>query len=264
MCDSSWRTVMAATCGSVIVAPTSVGEALADRLVEPELAGLDELQHDDRRDHLADAGDPEAVARLDRLGGRRRGRSSSWTSMRAVEVDGGDGRRRAARSAAARGSRGRRCARSRRRRRRRRRRRSRRCRSGATRWPRRTPPIARARSSCCGAAVVAGRVGIGRRLRGDRTLGTADAVVGRRLVRAVRLLRRGIRRRHGRQRLERGRDARGAVLGRAGGERHHRQREHAAAPPAPSHATMMPGRSRRIRSSWRISPSLTPAGAAPA
>ena len=66
-----------------------VGEALADRLVEPELAGLDELQHDDRRDHLADAGDAEAVARLDRLG-RRGGRR-----VVVVVVDGsGRGRRR--------------------------------------------------------------------------------------------------------------------------------------------------------------------------
>ena len=71
-----------------------VGEALADRLVEPELAGLDELQHDDRRDHLADAGDPEAVARLDRLGGRARARSSSWSSMAGVDGRRRDGRRR--------------------------------------------------------------------------------------------------------------------------------------------------------------------------
>ena len=46
MCDSSWRTVIAATPGSTGVAPTLLGQALADGLVEPDPAGLDELQDD--------------------------------------------------------------------------------------------------------------------------------------------------------------------------------------------------------------------------
>ena len=91
VCDSSWRTVMAGDLRIGDRGADDVGEALADGLVEPELAGLDELQHDDRRDHLADAGDPEAIAGLDRFGGRgddRRRRSSVVGRRRARSTTG--------------------------------------------------------------------------------------------------------------------------------------------------------------------------------
>ena len=97
MCDSSWRTVIAATCGSATVRADDGGQALADRFVEAELAGLDELQHDDRRDHLADAGDAEAVAGLDRLGRRPAavvgagGRRRRWRAAEVVRDRRGDG-----------------------------------------------------------------------------------------------------------------------------------------------------------------------------
>ena len=55
-------------------------QPLADGLVQSELARLDELQDDDRRDHLGDAGDAEAVTELDRLR-RLGGRERQWSSV---------------------------------------------------------------------------------------------------------------------------------------------------------------------------------------
>ena len=42
-----------------------IGEPLADRLVELQQAGVDELQHDGRRDDLGDAGDAKPVGDRD-------------------------------------------------------------------------------------------------------------------------------------------------------------------------------------------------------
>ena len=129
MCDSSWRTVIEATLGSLIVAPTSAARSSPIGVVELDLARLDELQHD------------VAVITLEMLAMRNRSPGSIGSARvdrRVVDVDVDDvGRQRRGRGvdgigcrpAAARGSRSRRCGRSCRGRPRRRRRRSHRRRS---------------------------------------------------------------------------------------------------------------------------------------